>query len=311
MLDISKIRLDGGTQSRMNIDEATVSEYAEAMLDPITPFPPVLVYHDGTDYWLADGFHRVAAWQRIGRSDIPVDIRGGDQRTAILASLAANWRNGLRRTNDDKRRAVLTLLQDPEWSQWPQGKIAEACRVSREFVNRVGQEMFESCDRSQDATRTVDRSGKTYQQNTRKIGKTKSEVSADAPPELQNNLEGAPVQSPDQGSEPAGSAVEDARNALGQLPHDELIDKVMELTADLVEARATIEDLRTKNINLTTQLEAALAGDADTVMAGLHAELKPANVAKSRETEEKDRFGKQNLAPNEQVEDIWNMEIPF
>ena len=129
MLDISQIRRDGGTQSRVKIDEVTVSEYAEAMANPDTVFPPVVVYCDGTDYWLADGFHRVAAWERIGRSDIPVDIRRGDQRRAILHSLAANAANGLRRTNDDKRRAVLTLLEDPEWSQWPQGKIADTCRA--------------------------------------------------------------------------------------------------------------------------------------------------------------------------------------
>jgi hypothetical protein len=311
MLDISKIRRDGGTQSRVKIDEVTVSEYAEAMLDPITPFPPVVVYFDGTDYWLADGFHRVAARQRIGCSDIAADIRQGDRRRAILHSLAANSLNGMRRSNDDKRRAVLTLLEDPEWSQWPQGKIADTCRVSREFVNRVSQEMSASCDRSQDAARTVDRNGKTYRQNTTRIGKTKSEVDADAPPRLRHAVEGAKVLIFDQGLEAAGSAVEDARNALAQLTREVLIDTVIGLSADLAEAKTTIEDLRTKNVNLTNQLEAALAGDAGTVMAGLQAELKHADIAKSRETEEKDRFGEQNLAPNEQVEDIWNMEIPF
>lgn len=311
MLDISKIRRDGGTQSRVKIDEVTVSEYAEAMADPATVFPPVSVHFDGTNYWLADGFHRLAAYELFGRTDIPVNIVKGDQRSAILHSLRANATQGLRWTNQDKRRAVMTLLQDSEWSQWPQGNIAEHCRVSREFVNRVSREMVASCDRSQDATRTVDRSGKTYRQNTTRIGKTKSEVDADAPPNLQNTVEGAQVLSFDQGLDSAGSAVEDARNALAQLTHDALIDKVMGLSADLVEARATIEDLKTKNVNLTTQLEAALAGDAGTVMAGLHAELKHADIAKSRETKEQERFGDQDLAPNEQVEVIWNMEIPF
>jgi hypothetical protein len=36
------------------------------MANPKTAFPPVVVYFDGTDYWLADGFHRLAAWERIG-----------------------------------------------------------------------------------------------------------------------------------------------------------------------------------------------------------------------------------------------------
>lgn len=237
MLDISKIRRDGGTQSLVKIDEATVSEYAEAMADPDTVFPPVIVYFDGTDHWLADGFHQLAAWERTGRSDIPADIRKGNQRRAILHSLAANSANGLRRTNEDKRRAVLTLLEDPEWSQWPQGKIADTCCVSREFVNRVSQEMSASCDRSKDATRTVNRSGKTYQQNTVKIGKTKSMTGADAPAKLRNTAETAPTMPPNQQLESARSPEEDPRNALAQLPREALEMEVIGLRRELAGAK--------------------------------------------------------------------------
>jgi hypothetical protein len=261
MLDVSQIRRDGGTQSRVKIDESTVAEYAEAMADPATVFPPVVVYHDGTDYWLADGFHRVAAWEWIGRSDIPVDIRKGDRRRAILHSVAANAANGLRRTNEDKRRAVLTLLEDPEWSQWPQGKIAETCRVSRESVNRVSQEMSASCDRSQDATRTVDRSGKTYRQNTTRIGKTKSEVAADAPPTLRNTVEAAPLLSFDQGLERAGSAVEDAGNALAQLTREALEMEVIGLRSELAEAKAQIRAQLAEIEKLNAKLNDADSSD--------------------------------------------------
>ena len=38
----------------------------------------------------------------------------GTQRDAILWSISANATHGLRRTNEDKRRAVTRLLQDPE-----------------------------------------------------------------------------------------------------------------------------------------------------------------------------------------------------
>lgn len=237
MLDISKIRRDGGTQSRVKIDEVTVSEYAEAMADPATVFPAVIVYYDGTDYWLADGFHRLAAWERIGRSDIPVDVCQGDRRRAILHSLRVNAIQGLRWTNQDKRRAVMTLLQDSEWSQWPQGDIAEHCRVSREFVNRVSQELSASCDRSQDATRTVERSGKTYQQNTAKIGKTKSMTGADAPAKLRNTVETAPTTIPNQQLESASAVEEDPRHALAQLPREALELEVIGLRRELAEAK--------------------------------------------------------------------------
>ena len=134
---IDKIRIDGGTQARACLSDQTVSEYAEAMEDPNTVFPPVVVYFDGKDYWLADGFHRLAAWRQIGRTEIPADVRQGDRRRAILHSVAANSAHGLRRTNEDKRRAVLTLLEDEEWSQWSDREIARKCAVSQPFVSRL------------------------------------------------------------------------------------------------------------------------------------------------------------------------------
>ena len=134
---IDQIRTDGGTQARAATNQATVAEYAEAMADPNTVFPPVIVYFDGKDYWLADGFHRLAAWKQIGRTDIPTDIRQGDRRRAVLHSVAANSAHGLRRTNDDKRRAVLTLLEDDEWAQWSNREIAKRCAVSEGFVRSL------------------------------------------------------------------------------------------------------------------------------------------------------------------------------
>jgi hypothetical protein len=60
-LAISKLRLDGGTQSRATLSDETIAEYAEA-LDSGAQFPPPVVFYDGADHWLADGFHRVKAY---------------------------------------------------------------------------------------------------------------------------------------------------------------------------------------------------------------------------------------------------------
>jgi len=51
---------------------------------------PVLVYYDGTDYRLYDGFHRVAAAIRVGRRTIQVEIVRGTR-----ADMDAEWRKGL------------------------------------------------------------------------------------------------------------------------------------------------------------------------------------------------------------------------
>lgn len=169
-LPISEIRRDGGTQPRESTNWEVAWEYAEAMQEGVV-FPPVTVYFDGENYWLADGFHRIDAAVFAGVNEFPVDIHEGTQRDAVLHSVGANAAHGLRRTNEDKRKAVLTMLSDDEWSQWPQAEIAKQCGVSREYVNRLSRDFELSSDRSQDSTRTVTRNGTTYTQDTSNIGR--------------------------------------------------------------------------------------------------------------------------------------------
>jgi hypothetical protein len=56
IIDLSEIRIDGGTRMREKIVEAVYLEYAELM-ESGTEFEPMEVYWDGSSYWLADGFH--------------------------------------------------------------------------------------------------------------------------------------------------------------------------------------------------------------------------------------------------------------
>ena len=81
LLDIK----DGGAQMRVEMRPETIDEPAAEMLDGTT-FPPVIVYFDGTDYWLGDGFHRVGAARKIERETIEADIRESTARDAILHS---------------------------------------------------------------------------------------------------------------------------------------------------------------------------------------------------------------------------------
>jgi hypothetical protein len=133
---LENIRTDGGTQSRAAIDQKTVREYAEAMQDG-AQFPPIVVFYDGETYWLADGFHRLKAAEENGALELQCDVRQGTQRDAVLHSVGANGAHGLRRTNADKRRAVLCLLEDEEWVQRSDRWIAEQCGVAASFVGDI------------------------------------------------------------------------------------------------------------------------------------------------------------------------------
>ena len=83
------------------------------------------VYHDGSIYWLADDFHRVAAARKFERQTIEAEVREGTARDAIIHGVGANAPHGLRRTQADKRQAVERLLLDEEWSKWSNRKIAK------------------------------------------------------------------------------------------------------------------------------------------------------------------------------------------
>lgn len=136
MIAIAKLRRDSSTQSRAALDPSTVESYTDSVREG-AKFPPVVVYHDGTHHWLADGFHRVEAHVDAGRDAIEADIRAGTQRDAILFACGANATHGLRRTTDDKRRAVILLLRDPQWTTWSDHEIARRARVSQPFVGKM------------------------------------------------------------------------------------------------------------------------------------------------------------------------------
>jgi len=140
---LDDIRTDGGTQPREYLNELVLSEYAEAMTEG-TEFPPVVIFFDGDDYWLADGFHRFFAAKKCGSRDLVADVQQGTRRDARLYAVGANAAHGLRRTNADKRRAALTLLQDEEWQRWSNREIARQCGVTHTFVAKLRRELLEA-----------------------------------------------------------------------------------------------------------------------------------------------------------------------
>jgi hypothetical protein len=130
------IRLDGSTKPHAEMDGAVIAEYSYAIRQGAT-FPPMVVYFDGADFWLADGFHRFHAYRAAGVDAVSVEIRAGSKRDAALFSVGASAAHGSRRTSADKGRAVETLLADAEWAAWSNHDVAKACGVSTTFVDTL------------------------------------------------------------------------------------------------------------------------------------------------------------------------------
>jgi len=135
-MKITQLKIELQTQSRVAINQDAVAEYADAMMDG-EKFPPVTAFYDGKEYYLADGYHRYFAAKKAGLDDIDCDVKNGTLRDAVLFSVGVNSAHGLRRSNEDKRKAVMTILDDVEWAEWSDITIAKKCQVTGAFVGRV------------------------------------------------------------------------------------------------------------------------------------------------------------------------------
>ncbi|MGK7880461.1 MAG: ParB N-terminal domain-containing protein [Crocosphaera sp.] len=137
-LDLEEVRRDGGTQPRTKIDLLHIKRLEEQMEDG-QEIEPVVVFYDGESYWLADGFHRWNAHRNQEEPTIRAIVHQGSRREAVLYSVGANadHKPALPRSRADKRRAVLTLLNDPQWKQWSDRAIAKMCKVHHQMVGRL------------------------------------------------------------------------------------------------------------------------------------------------------------------------------
>ena len=132
-LPLDAITLHPSTQARVELNQATVAEYAEVYRAGGTLTDPK-VFFDGAQYWLDDGHHSYFGARMAGRDSIVVDLVQGTLRDAILYAVGANAKHGLRRTAADKRKAVGLLLSDTVWAAWSDNELARVCRVTAEFV---------------------------------------------------------------------------------------------------------------------------------------------------------------------------------
>lgn len=135
-------------QIRQKVDHGLIEEYTEAVNEngaesftPITGFS-----NDMVEIFVADGYHRIEAHKAANHEGIWCEIHTGGLREALLHAAGANANHGLRRTNADKRAAVRTILEDVEWSEWSDRRIAKACKVSDKLVATIRQEMAAPAD---------------------------------------------------------------------------------------------------------------------------------------------------------------------
>lgn len=308
VLELDRIRIDGDTQSRVNLDQAVVEEYAEAYRAGVQ-FPPVVVFFDGSDRWLADGFHRYFGAKAAGLAKIFEEVIPGTKLDAQLYSYGVNKTHGLRRTNADKRRAVEGALKHPVSSNWSDNQIAKHCGVHHSTVGDVRRSLADSASENTSERTYTTKHGTQATMNTAKIGRT---------PVPQTTFSGGPA-TPSPPSDTPGTAVDmgdsrgidnDAASAPGSAPPSPSIqaeptppeyteldaarDQIADLQAALAlanmgevpeadrsQAAELIEQLQSDVKGLTAQLR-AVTSSRDFLMQE-NAQMKQQLAAKRRE----------------------------
>ena len=199
---IEHIEYDSENQARESLDNETVAEYAEAM-ERKERLPPIVCYHDGSTYWLADGFHRYHAARKRGEKLIEAQVIKGSRDDARWHAAGANKDHGLPRKTADKQKAVrLALALRPTMSD---RKIAEHCGVSNTMVSGIRLKMSTVKVLQSDEAAPVLRTGADGRTiNTANIGRRADprEEATQSPAEPSD-----PWHDSDEGEEPAAAPV--------------------------------------------------------------------------------------------------------
>ncbi len=135
-LPLEQIRTDSGAQMRAELNADVLLDYRDKW-ETGYQFPPIDVFFDGSTYWLGGGFHRYWSAGDAGKEEIVCRITDGTQRDAVLFACGDNTDHGLRRTNADKKKAVMAMLNDKEWRKWSDRKISEHVSVSHTLVSQL------------------------------------------------------------------------------------------------------------------------------------------------------------------------------
>lgn len=230
---IREIVLNQRCQARVEPHPDIVDEYAAAYRLK-AKMPPVDVFIvDGAPH-LIDGWHRISGAIKAEATWITCEIVGtGTLEEAVWKALAANQTHGIRRTNEDKRRAVRLALESPIGNEQSARVLAEHIGVSHELVLKVRGE-WEAERRAQLSTPDSCEPAEPV----KRIGKDGRARSAPKP-----RAPKAKVQTPDS-CEPEPVAVDYPIEDDVPLPHEPEYDALPNYGENLLKAAEIIKKAR-------------------------------------------------------------------
>lgn len=240
-IKLDDLRIDGGTQGRSVIDQATVYSYLEHMKEG-DEFPKMFAFYDGATYWLVDGFHRYHAYKLLGIKEIEIAYKPGTLEEAQVYSFGVNGTHGKPRTIEDKRKVVLAAFEHSYTKDSSDREIAKICHVSHTFVASVRNpdvKERQSKNRDKSMTKKVVESDST-------LGQEPAKPAAPEPKIEEPN--------PHDGDAPSREEIEAAEEAMKA--DQDMMYKLLESDDAL---KVAVEENKRLNLRVA-QLEARLRG---------------------------------------------------
>ena len=241
---LNDIRIDGGTQGRVVIDQNHVYHMVEMMKEGYE-FDPIDTNFDGATYWLVDGFHRYHAYKLMGIKEVVIKYVPGTQGEAVIRSYGVNARHGLPRSFEDKKKVVEEALANPDLKDKSNYEIAKICVVSQSFVAGV-----KDPEKKQKQKEAKERHIK------KKAEEIASQTSSPADTSQTSSEKATPVVAPDPNAGAAPDEDELRATELAMQADQEAMYKLLESDEPLKVAHEEIKRLN----HLNAQLEVRLHG---------------------------------------------------
>ncbi len=173
-IQVNKVRRDGGTQPRGELNQEHIADLVEA-LQTGENLEPILVFYDGTNHWLVDGFHRIEAHIKTNKQKINAKIQAGTLEDAQWHSYSVNQHLSLKRTHADKQRAVIGALKHPQGVNKSNVAIGKHCGVSMFMVWKWRERLEQDGEIAKIQDREVVRGNSVYKQKVRPTATIPSE----------------------------------------------------------------------------------------------------------------------------------------
>ena len=136
-MKLSQILLEQKLMMRVSLNQEIIDQYAQDMLDG-DKFPPVVIFNDGDNNYLVEGFKRYHACKKNGFEIIDADTRMGTYDDAFdYALTVANRLHGERYTPEDKRYQLQMALDTPRYSKKSDRELSRILKVSHTFVSKA------------------------------------------------------------------------------------------------------------------------------------------------------------------------------